>query len=78
MENENTKAEVNDTLLEIVRDMNTEGWAETLTGILFEDEEMKISGIAKRAISGAFISSITGVTASDRLARCSLLRVALH
>ena len=65
MENENTKAEVNDTLLEIARDMNTEGWAETLTGILFEDEEMKISGIAKRAISGAFISSITGVAVAS-------------
>jgi len=61
LDNENTKAEVEETLLDIARDMNTEGWGETLAGILFEDEEMKISGIAKRAISNAFIASITGV-----------------
>ena len=51
MDNENTKAEVEETLLDIARDMNTEGWGETLAGILFEDEEMKASGNRKRAIS---------------------------
>ena len=38
-------------LLGIANDINTDGWAELIAGILFENEEMKASGLRKRAIS---------------------------
>lgn len=56
-------AEITETkadLLRVANDINTEGWAETIAGILFEDEEMKASGNRKRAISYEMRACLNG------------------
>jgi len=47
-------------LMQIANDINTEGWAETLAGIIFGDEQMKVSGIKKREISYEMIACLQG------------------
>lgn len=47
-------------LLRIADDISTEGWAETIAGIVFGDEEMKASGIKKRRISYEMTACLEG------------------
>jgi len=47
-------------LMQIANDINTEGWAETLAGIIFGDEQMKASGIKKREISYEMTACLQG------------------
>ena len=60
-------AETKSDLLRVANDINTEGWAETIAGILFEDEEMKASGNRKRAISYEMRACLEGDLITDSL-----------
>lgn len=52
--------ETQNDLLEIANDISTEGWAETIAGIIFGDDEMKQSGIKKREYSKNMIACLHG------------------
>ena len=54
------EAETKTDLLRIANDVNTEGWAETIAGIIFGDDEMKASGIRKREISYEMTACLVG------------------
>ena len=54
------KDETKVDLLGIANDISAEGWAETLAGIIFGDEEMKRSGIKKREYSRNMVACLNG------------------
>lgn len=54
------ECETKSDLLRMANDISTEGWAETIAGIVFGDEEMKASGIRKREISHEMTACIEG------------------